>query len=129
MRHQNPDGEGPPATGGLSFSHFLRKSIAQADGAVEHRPAGRSVGAAHEIAMTSDELRSSAAGSTLASVNTSSDCGLMSAAKLAASGDGVLNSWLYRRSSAGTECCADSQCMVALTLRPSGALPPLVAGS
>ena len=33
------------------------------------------------------------------------------------------------RISAGFDCAAGSQCIVAFTLRPSGALPPRVAGS
>ena len=50
-------------------------------------------------------------------------------AKSAAFGSGLVNSGLKSRTSAVTASAADTQCIVALTLRPSGALPPLVAGS
>src|SRR3974390_683079 len=69
------------------------------------------------------------AGSTRASVNSSSEFGLRSFANSAPpAGSGFVNSGLYTRTSASSECAADAQWIVAFTLRPSGALPPRTAG-
>ena len=60
-----------------------------------------------------------------------SDWGLSSANRSPppAPGSGRLNRWSYNRTSAGTACSADTQWSVAFGRRPSGALPPRVAGS
>ena len=41
----------------------------------------------------------------------------------------LVNRWSYSRTSAVAACAADTQWIVPFTLRPSGALPPRVAGS
>src|SRR5207244_4141233 len=73
------------------------------------------------------------AGSTFTSLSTSSYFGFSFASYVWPSGtspgSGLMNRWSYRRTSASTAWAADTQWIVPLTLRPSGALPPRVWGS
>ena len=74
---------------------------------------------------------SASAGSTLQSVSSSRESGLRSSngSPVASPGTSAENSRSYSATVASTAWSADTQCIVDFTLRPSGALPPDVAGS
>ena len=128
---------GTPIFSPLLLLLDLCPGVAQCHGAVEHELSAHRIGVDAEVAEALEleallrlrvcERR------TQQPPRTSSELWLMLAFQSWPSstspGSGLVSSRSYRRTSAGTAWAAESQCIVACTLRPSSAAPPRVAGS
>jgi hypothetical protein len=112
----------------------VRPLVAQADGAVEEQGLARVVGEVAEP-LELDDLAGRGVGergSTLQPVSTWRESGSTSSSGSpdSAPGTSAVKSRSYRcHGRVGTAWAADTQCIVAFTLRPSGAWPPAVSGS